>query len=189
MSQTNEEILALLEQYNTSIGPRQLVLYKEVGANKALLPKARINIGLISAQINSQFGGEWTLQHIQKIVSALHKSSSGLCWMEGRAPGCAREEKPQDSVANSQGDLIQRQTEDRQKKIDATTLANAQGRCANLVGTHHSQTQEFRRACLAEFARVSALPGATPETISKAVDVFIGNLTKAKSVGPRVHGV
>jgi hypothetical protein len=194
MSQTNNEVFAILKSYNDSISPRRLILLEEATANPALNTKWLSNFNIIRSFILSRWGGEetpCTFARVQQAVSSTHKANVGLLhWVDGRAPGMSREtEKRKDNVQNTQADIIQRQTEDRQKKIDEATLANAQGRCANITGRFHGETATYRSKCLAEFKRLSALPGATADSISKGVDIFINDLTKVKSAGPRIHGI
>ncbi len=193
MAQTNNDVFEVLRQYNKSIHPRQLILMDEVTANPALKNKWLSNWNLIQSWILARWGSEETpatFARVQQAVSTLHKSGAGLQWTDGKQPGISRDQKqPEIEHKNTQADLIERQEADRKAKVDATTLANAQGRCANITGRFHGETATYRSKCLAEFKRLSALPGATADSISKGVDIFINNLTKVKSAGPRIHGI
>jgi hypothetical protein len=194
MSQTNNEVFAILKSYNDSIVPRRLVLLEEATENPALNAKWLSNWNLIRSFILSRWAADetpCTFARVQQAVSSIHKANAGLLhWVDGKAPGMSREtQKPKENVQNTQADIITRQSEDRQAKVDAATLASAQGRCANLTGANHGETASLRSKCLAEFKRLSALPGATADSISKGVDIFINDLTKVKSAGPRIHGI
>jgi hypothetical protein len=200
--QSEAELQQLLRDLNKSFGAnRKLILFDETQANMTLLLQYKANVQQLGTWVTSRYGNEeapFTLERLRRAVVGIHKSDpSILKWMDGKRPlppnvtGSAKfkEDAPQGNVANSQGDLVARQEADRKAKVDATTLANAQGRCANITGRFHGETATYRSKCLAEFKRLSALPGATADSISKGVDIFISDLTKVKSAGPRIHGI
>jgi hypothetical protein len=184
MSQTNNEVFAILKSYNDSISPRRLILLEEATANPALNTKWLSNFNLIRSFILARWGGEetpCTFARTQQAVAALHKGSAGLFWVDGKAPGMARDtEKRKDNVQNTQADIIQRQTEDRQRKIDETTLANAQGRAANYDVQPHSVKFDRRKRFLAVFNRLKN-SGISAEEVSKGVDLAILDTEKGAS--------
>lgn len=191
--QINNEVIKLLGDYNRSIAPRQLILVEEANANPALNAKCMANWNLITSWIIARWGSEETpatLSRIQQAVSALHKGGAGLYWMDGKTPGMVREtEQPEAKHQNTQADLIQRQTEDRQKKIDATTLANAQSRCSNYDCQPHSVKFDRRKKLLSEFERLKNTPGISAEAVAKGVDIAIAAMEKTAAVGPRIRGI
>jgi|HubBroStandDraft_1064217.scaffolds.fasta_scaffold19241_4 hypothetical protein len=215
MSQTNNEVFAILKSYNDSISPRRLILLEEATANPALNTKWLSNFNLIRSFILSRWGGEetpCTFARVQQAVSSIHKSNAGLLhWCDGKAPGMARDtEKPKDNVANSQADLIERQEADRKAKVDATTLSSAHSRCANYDVQPHSVKFDRRKRFLAVFDRLKnsgisaeevskgvdlaildTEKGATAESVFRTVDEFINGLKnpKTKAAARRVIGV
>jgi hypothetical protein len=176
MAQTNAEVWEVLRQYQRSIAPRQLILMDEVTANPALKNKWLSNWNLIQSWILARWGSEETpatFERVQKAVAALHKGSAGIQWMEGMAPGMARDtEKSKDSVANSQGDIRERQEAAKKAKVDEATLASAQSRCSNYDVQPHSVKFDRRKRFLAVFDRLKN-SGVSAEEVSKGVDLAI----------------
>jgi hypothetical protein len=193
MGQTNNQVIELLGQYNDSIAPRRLILFKEAQENPALNAKCQANWNLIRSWIVARFANEETpatFERVGRAVSALHKGSAGLFWVDGCTPGMVREtEKPKDNVINSQGDIRERQEADRKAKVDATTLANAQSRCSNYDCRPHSVRFDRRNRLLAEFKRLSETPGITAEQVAKGVDQAIVAMEKSAPVPQPIRGV
>jgi hypothetical protein len=200
--QLEAELAQILRDLNKSFGDhRKLVLLDEAKADPKLAPQYRSNGQQLGIWIQARYATDeapFNVERLRRAVAMIHKSDPNILkWMSGKKPlplnpngaVMVKNDAPKGNVQNTQADIIQRGEEAKQAKVNEAVLAAAQGRCANITSTHHSATQAMRRACLAEFARLSALPGATPQTISKGVDIFIINLTKAKVAGPRIHGI
>jgi hypothetical protein len=193
MSQTNNQVFAILKSYNDSISPRRLILLEEATANPALNTKWLSNFNIIRSFILSRWGGEetpCTFARVQQAVSALHKNGAGLQWMDGKQPGISRDQKqPESEHKNTQADLIERQEAERKAKVDAATLANAQSRCSNYDCQPHSVRFDRRNRLLAEFKRLSETPGITAEQVAKGVDQAIIAMEKSTPAPQPIRGV